>query len=914
MELRNRRLSGEGQSENEEDAEMALLDGTGDNANGDEDMASIGDLDIDEFEEIEEDEDIQRFISQSHTPAASRHPSPEAASKGSAPASAAQEDSESSDGEDSFEAAVGAETDANAHHHRHDDDDNDEAVEMQAKSADEVVDEQEEQVPAGAQRALRRCGELAQAFRDRHVPRLPALQFFDAATYRRYTVVTTTAEAPLVRPAVLQRPLGPVLSPVQKPSSLRSGGAGLARDELAGRTRAAVPASAAAALPSLSAAVAGGQDDVVGALLGVMQAPGARKAAELGGAAQPPQPPQDIPDDMLAAMMAIEGATVGATKPRGQPAPHAASNPGEASLAQQPAPMRLPRNYAGPFSMLTAAEHACYLQFARQQQQQQRGAQRLGARELTEYQRLKQRVETEQAEFRARLREHAARRMAHIEPRVAEAGGRLLRRQLEQARGRYAAVYVAARVLAIRPVGGVHVPLVYRSTVVQRGRCYGAREVLDRAAVDEAVARLAAEGEGDPADLRDPAAGRTVMSSDPLVGALAGRAQADVAVCDEALAALLTLQTMHGHDVLVPVEVRTSESAEESGGSGRPLVVVDRPLVAGRAATARRMRQMVFDAAVRLQTADHSGDRGSVALGTPEDGTCADASYTVWELGATRLLVRCAIDAFYDEQAEVKEPAAVAVAVAGEQLQQQQQGEARQRVTVTGAAKLEYFDPGASPEEAVVAGEAAVGLAEETQPGERLAWWLAAHLRGSPSQVWVAHVAPGGHVVRQARQAAGDFYADSAAAQQGQQQQQQQQPPPPTHALREILGELRRLAPGRYMLQHRRGAWDATVLRAVDGSSGERAAAVNLLAEMAAEPLDNDADYAPPVWRGLGPLHVPWTYPPADLERERKAATVGAALEAVGGGAAGGDVGAVRKRKKGKGKAKAKGKRGRKSE
>ncbi|KAJ2376828.1 hypothetical protein IW150_001748 [Coemansia sp. RSA 2607] len=797
MELRNRRLSGEGQSDAEEDV-MQAVDTSGGVDGSDEEMA-LGDLEIEEIS----DNEIQRLISHPPTPSTTRRASPSAAS---------------SDSEDDFEAIPTAPPSA-------------------APSGDAPPSARSKTV-GEMDVALQKCRELAQAFREKHVLRIPELQFIDAAAYRRYTVIKTLAvvSGRLVAPV---KP--PVLSPVQKPSSLRA--AGQAREEQTGRKHTPPPppqSSGAAVVPAAG-------DDVVGALLGVMQAPGAKNGEQPAAAvAQQAQPtPADIPDDMLAAMQAIEG-TVGGTKPRAGPP----ATPDEATLV--PAGIRLPHNYSGPFSSLTTAEHARFLQLSRRQPR--------ATMEPPEHHRLRQRVDAEQSEFRSRLRQRTTGVLQLCEPLVAEAGARILRRQNEHARLHYAAGYVAARVLAIRPVGSAHVPLVYRSTVAQRGTCYAARAVLDDAVLQDAVRRMVQEG-------ADEVGARPVMSCDEMVGALAGGAQAHVAVCDEALAALLTLQAMHAHDVLVPVEVRELETAEGS----RTLVIVDRPLVVGRAATPRRLRQLVYDAAVRWQTADRSGASGAVPLDPDSSSAPFEASYTVWELGGTRILVRCAIDAFHEPN------------------------EGGPRTTVTGAAKLEYFDPTASAEESVVAGDGR--LMEDTRPDERLSWWLAAFLRGSPSQVWVAHVGPDGRLAGQARCAAAEYYPEGAQTPQQQ---------PPTHALREILAELRRLPTGRYMLQHRRGAWDATVLRAVDEPAGERAAAVNLHAELATEPLDNDADYAPPVWRGLGPLHVPWTYPPADVPKKRVAAVH--AQDTSGGALASG----MRKRKKAKGKAK--GKRSRKSQ
>ncbi|KAJ1813450.1 hypothetical protein LPJ75_003183 [Coemansia sp. RSA 2598] len=461
-------------------------------------------------------------------------------------------------------------------------------------------------------------------------------------------------------------------------------------------------------------------------------------------------------------------------------------------------------------------EHARYLFLAQRARQ---------AKDQAEFQRLKQRVESEQKEFRSQIKEKTLDRLRMIEPWVDAAAKQHLSKQKELALETYPRLYVPARVTAIKPIGSGYIPLVYKKTLLQRGTCYGVREKVSEQALS------------DPwAGSRQAVCERPVMTRDPHVRQLALQTQADVALSDSALAALLTLQKMHMHDVLLPVEVVAN--------GDRRLVIVDRPLVVGRSATPRKLRQLVFDAAVRQQMVDRSGEN-RLALGPGDQQSQQsqleepDASYTLWEFGDTRLLVRCGINGFSGD-------------AAGEN------GAQPARTTVTLASKLEYYaDSTASEVALATGGSAAAQRPEDTTECDRLAWWLAAFLRGSPSQVWVTHVAPGAQPTRVSRLGCTDLFPPSA-------------PQPPTHALRDVLAEFSRLTPGKYMLQHRRSAWDATILRAVDDSAA--GAGMDLAAELdvgaaAAAASYVDADYVPPVWHGL-PAQIPWTYPPADLAAE----------------------------------------------
>ncbi|KAJ2599036.1 hypothetical protein GGF39_002396 [Coemansia sp. RSA 1721] len=865
MELRNRRLSGEEHAEEQEQQQQLqqqqdqntvmpeqaiqmkheeLVDDErrSEQAKSASGVDSDEEMDVDDaggflgdFEEIDEDEAIEMFLSQNHTPVVSTRQSPEAL----------QMAEDSSDGEDSFEPIPEKTmTDALS---KEPEQQVETAALVNGKEDDnrsaktQMVVEQPESLIPDALSTSGSSGKdepgwkvLEDQFRDKFVPKLPPSQFFQAEIYKQYSVVNSVvkdtqtevpAETHNSRPTTADPPLteAPLAAPVpvpvvqQKPSSLRTANNNNNNNNNSGngtepQTQSTNPSNGGPATSTrarATTAIASKQDDVVGALLGVMQSP-TKKAEE----PQPEQPSQ-IPSDVLAAMMAIDGMDVGAKRP----APATTNIDTHRQLAKELA-NRLPQSYSGPFSQLTLEEHARYLFLA---QRIRRG------KEQTEFQRLKQRVESEQREFRAQIKEKTMEQLRMIEPWVETAARGQLMKQREQALESYSRFYVPASVTAIRSIGSGHIPFVYKKTLAQRGICYGAcSQVPDKPLEDPWKD-----------DGQNLAGQRAVMTRDPAVRQLAMQTQADVALSDSALIALLTLQKMHMHDVLVPLQVTLVD--------GRRLVVVDRPLVVGKSATPRKMRQLAFDAAVRRQMVERSNDN-KLALG-PSSGQQSqpmepDASYTLWEFGGIRLLVRCGIHAFSGE-------------VSGDN------SNGPTRTTVTLASKLEYFTDSAFAEVALASGGGTAVTQEDTSECDRLAWWLAAFLRGSPSQVWVTHVAPGAQPTRISRLSCADLFPPNT-------------PQPPTHALRDVLAELTRLVPGKYMLQHRRGAWDATILRAVDGA--EAGAGMDLAAELDVEsetPTNGgaattfvDADYVPPVWHGL-PAQIPWTYPPADLADER---------------------------------------------
>ncbi|KAJ1895773.1 hypothetical protein LPJ66_004383 [Kickxella alabastrina] len=908
MELRNRRLSLEELDEqtnsdkqptsmnsndsnrsNDDSSNNGDRDGDGDE---DEEMEDMGGF-LGDFEEICEDEDVERFISQNHTPAVSTRHSPEICDK-----------AESSDEEDIFESIPDQED-----------------VVMESATVEPVAPEtiavekpSEEQVmvaaavepaadvqmtePAAEPQAIeevvpeiaevtdvaeiaksaktawlvsesikQKYRELEDRFRDQFVPKLGKGQFFDPETYRKYTVIGNVAEASMAAPIVLQpqqqqtqqqprqqtqqqtqqqsqqqhtqQPQPQHQHQQQKPSSLRSGALVQTDPPVSTRTR---------------STKASDQDDVVGALLGAMQ-PASKKPSPHTDALQATQ--ATIPTDMLAAMAALDGpapadAPTQPAQPKPDPTPHVTAK----DLAAH-----LPRGYAGPFSQLTLAEHQ------RCQFLGSRGVKALGAREQAEFMRLRGRVEAEQKEFRRLLQEKTTESLRDVSPELLAQCRGWLEKQRREALGAYAPMYMPTRVMAIRPITSGHVPLEYRDTLLQCGVCHGVREVAHGGRVQQQQAGEVAMG-----------GGRPVMTKDPHVRRLAEQARADVALSDSALLALLTLPLAYHRDLLIPLEVAMV--------GDRRLAVVDRPLVPGRAWTPRKLRQMYCDAAVRSQMLDRTqtlalgrGSGGGTEPGPGPGpgpgldtvGAAANASYTVWAFGATRLLVRCGIDGFSQGES------------GGEG--QGEGGSGETRVTVTLGTKLEHHVPATNPEAGLAAGGSGMALEEVTET-ERLSWWLSAWLRGSPSQLWVTHLDRASQAVRTSKVTAADMFPADA-------------PQPSMHALRNVLAEIQRLPVGRYVLEHVRGAWDATILRAVDrATSGATATATATAATAAAvgagalgvrpsgavmdlaKELELEVevelgaagfalgevanDYVPPIWLGAPPM-PPWTYPPPEV-------------------------------------------------
>ncbi|KAJ1951211.1 hypothetical protein EC988_004107, partial [Linderina pennispora] len=373
-----------------------------------------------DFEEIEADEDVERLISQNHTPAASTRQSP-----------VAMRGVERIAGEEHKTVAAGHSSD----------------------------DEEFESIPAldGSEQAVGGVAEttvldrMQQDFRDRHVPKVAQGRFFDVEVYKRYTVVKA-------QPAAVSEPkeagptaAAPAVSTVhhhQKPSSLRSHGAAGAGSEVpketaGGNSTGSEDVQGAAK----TRAVASEGDDVVGALLGAMKSPGLAKAgteamvsrmrqasplAHVGEAAAVEagnEKPGEVPNDLLVAMQAIEG-TAPAVAPEQQQQQPAAGDSGK--TAKELAAL-LPREYSGPFSQLTAAEHVWYLK----QTHRAKAGETLTHKEMQELSRLRGRVETEQQRFRQQSREAVAPRLGFISTAVKQWAAA----ELERQRARALAIY-----------------------------------------------------------------------------------------------------------------------------------------------------------------------------------------------------------------------------------------------------------------------------------------------------------------------------------------------------------------------------------------------------------------------------------------------------------------------------------------
>ncbi|KAJ1933676.1 hypothetical protein FBU59_005951, partial [Linderina macrospora] len=283
--------------------------------------------------------------------------------------------------------------------------------------------------------------------------------------------------------------------------------------------------------------------------------------------------------------------------------------------------------------------------------------------------------------------------------------------------------------------------------------------------------------------------------------------------------------------------------ASAAAGSGvRRMLVVDGPLASAQSVTARACNQEFYaEATAAAAAADSEAPamdlrRGSMLEQVADVGEAeaeaeagGNGSYTLWEFGGLRVMVRYGVDGF---------------ATAGT--------DGQKVATVTLKTKLEYQR----------------GLAhsgrEETTEAERLAWWLGSYMRGSPSEVWVSHVDVGtSQVVRVTRLGAGDLYECSAAAGSS----------PSTRGVCELMRELLTLAAGQYLLVHRRRTWDATIYRALDAGRQGSGAVLDLAVELAggagdgAVPVDVDidSDYVPAAWQPMLPGQAPFTYPPTDL-------------------------------------------------
>ncbi|PIA17639.1 hypothetical protein COEREDRAFT_80338 [Coemansia reversa NRRL 1564] len=869
------------------------------------------------FEEIEEDEDVERFISQNNTPTVSTRQSPEArgflrssAFERGQPVDAAAISSDSED-ESSFETIPG-QTEAV---------ENTDTLEKDSGYLDESINDNEhnalraetngtgDRTAVGATKTgtaiedsatdgtesswyllpedMARLKDLQKEFRLKRVPDLPQSLFFSANVYKSCSVLPATPSRIPSTEAVEEKAThaeatntAPV-APPQKPSSLRSSARGGVPNQVrapqrnesstdgcepavnggnrySGEEKSEEPPGAAvsdgpgAAISEPTSPrstrrsrAAQSQDDVMDTLLGAMSSPNTRSGQprpqlqpSSQSQSQPQQPKaggdssQTIPNDMLVAMMAVESSAE-------KPAPGAAHHPENAAKAVASC---LPKGYTGPFSQLSAEENAYFIGLL----QRIKGG-GVGAKESSDYQRLKAKVDAEQQRFRAQAREKALPLLKNVLEGINVSACKELSREGAEALNMYPQLYMPVRVRAIRSSASGYVPLVYCDTLFQKGACYHVSEAL-QSSKDMPIRE----------DV-DPWAGRAgqhePVSRDPIMAELAERADADVVISASTLVALLTLPQAYMRDVVIPFQV--AEAAEHEAGAedarrprgARRRVVVDRPLQPTHAATPQRLSQMYSAAFVQTHAVDPNRPLelagGSMAkavtsagLGGGESG---NATYTLWEFSGLRVLIRYGVHSF------VRDGAAAAP------------------TTVTLASKVESQLLNTSAEGTLAAAGGAVY--EEISESERLAWWMSSYVRGSPSEVWVAHVdAAKPAVVRVARHTCADLFP-SADAQ------------PPTRGVADLLHDLLRLDPGHFLLAHRRRTWDATIYKALEVSADAAAAAVvsprtrETVLDLSTElrPIDRidparadvEGDYVPAAWHGIPGL-VPYTYAPAD--------------------------------------------------
>ncbi|KAJ1735136.1 hypothetical protein LPJ61_000699, partial [Coemansia biformis] len=922
--------------------------------NGHDMDGGLGDVNggfLGDFEEIEEDEDVERFMSQNNTPSMSTRQSPETRSLHVCEAPTAHTDggNSSDENEDSFEpisepTAAGMADDGSPKVNGHtlqpaasggptslSPATNGAAGDAQtAGSETQASQGRNGRAPSSAGCLLpddmARLRALQEEFRQSNIPKLPANIFFTPDVYRRCsvlpalastgqagepvqppesTVVAPTAPAPAAATTTAAaaaptaaRPAAPAPAP-QKPSSLRSGGQqskasvataaadstdvaaeapGLAGNNASGDAGEQQPVQPAAAPESplrrhtRSRSSLNDQGDVMDTLLGAMGSPSSR-----GGQPQP-KPAADvqqtIPNDMLVAMMAMEGGSVEAVTKA--PA-------GAGGLAKAMA-VRLPKGYTGPFSLLTVEEHGRFVALAHRAK-----AGALGAKEGADYQRLKAKVDIEQQKYRAGAREKALPLLRHIGEGVGQHACREWSRVGAAALGTYPRMYAPVRVRAIRSSASGYVPFVYKDTLYQRGVCHHIANALSGPAPAAAIA-----SDADPwaaprggADTPQRHWQHVSMSQDAVAASLADAVGADVAVSASALIALLTLPQAYAQDVIIPFRVIAGADAEdaedespaEAGRRRRRRVVFDKPLLPAHAATPRRLGQMYYDQAVRAQAVDAGRplelSGGSMArliaeseatgAAPPQNepgsaaatSDAANANYTLWEFGGLRVLIRYGVHGFVHGDG-----AAAAAKAPGGQAPPS-------RTTVTLAVKMERQLGNKSPEAALAAagGEAYEDIGES----ERLAWWMACYLRGNPSEVWVSHVdVHKSTIARVTRHTCSDMYPATDASGSAQ---------PSTRGVQDLLQDLLRLPAGQYMLAHRRRTWDATIYKALENQDARAAATasqrtkeavMDLSAELrpvdpaALAQVDVEDDYVPAAWHGA-PGQIPFTYAPADL-------------------------------------------------
>ncbi|KAJ2650601.1 hypothetical protein IWW40_002338 [Coemansia sp. RSA 1250] len=746
----------------ENDDSSDIFESTDMDIDGAGDMSMEGQAFLGDFEEIEEDEDVERFMSQNNTPSASTRQSPKATAQSRT--SVEMEVDDSSDEDEIFET-ISEQPPA--------------ASTADAEMPKPQASQFEWYLPAEELDKLR---SLQQDFQQRNVPELPSGLFLSADVYKRYSVLEAVSNDKAQASVSTSAVTSPKSTPTQKPSSLRSNGRNEAKSvaiEKSALATANEPAKSASKPRSDQDKEAG---DVVDTLLGAMSSPKIRKDVVVN----PPKsrPEGTIPNDMLVAMAAIEGNE--APKPPPAPVDDTAK-----LLAQ-----RLPSGYMGPFSQLNTAEHGYYLSLLHRSK-----AGQLNGREAAELARLRPRVEAEQQKFKEQARAVGLDRVRRIRTDVNSSACAALGRHAQAVREAYPQNYRASGVRAIRPSAARYVALEYREMLFQRGSC----------------GHVVAAGEklGAESDAWAGEANELLLSYDTKAAQVAEQAAADVVVSDTTLAALLTLPQSFARDVVVPFTV--------SDGARR-VVTIDDIVEPASSATPRRLNELFYTQAARRHLKDSSR---ALQLGANEGhGDLENATYTLWDLGGLRVVVRYVVHAF------------------------EHRGDMAATVTLT--AKVEAHAGSTSAETA-----AAGGTAEETTERERLTWWALAYLRGNASEVRVVHVDTDGAVVRTTRHTAADLGADA----------------PPTRAIADMFRDLTQLDAGQYLLVHKRRTWDATVYRALDEApqNQQRSGAVldlsELLAPVAAidaERADVEADYVPVAWH-VGPAHIPLTYPPADV-------------------------------------------------
>ncbi|KAJ2693910.1 hypothetical protein GGH99_000932 [Coemansia sp. RSA 1285] len=974
-----------------------------------EDLGSVSGGFLGDFEEIEEDEDVERFISLNHTPLPSARQSP-------APLSlppktgpnvsqlAAEpmdvEENESGDESDaSFESIPGISADAVGALDASDIPDAVETAELHPVETDTEANITKDGDPstqelaptendsstdatANSSKSLRctsieRLKELQDEFRERFIPKLADGVFFNLDVYKRYTVVgasdktlTSSIKGPLKPAETVSR----TVTPVQKPSSLRRNN--VASTEAA--AEASVPSATTAAaeavqksdesqdgnnIPdsenheskshghndsaetigsttvdpvlsptspldkqsvskSLSPLAIGARpkrlhvdadDDVVGTLLGVMKSP------KIGGnsvnqqqqqpqtqtqsqpQAQPHQKQnsalsqQGIPDDILAAMMAMEG-----TSPLESPKTATARPPNQQISAKEYA-AKLPPGYKGPFSQLSIAEHAHFLGLV-----QKVRAGQLNAKDSAEYQRFKAKIDAEQQRFRTQAREKSLPLLKYIPEPVSQTAQKRIAEISSMALAHYAHRYMPVRVAAIRSSASGYVPLMYKETLLQRGKCYRVQMPNIGSAAVEGIMSTAA----DPWDFVQTN-GRLLrktaipITGDPMALKLAQLANADVVVSASSLIALLTLPQSYMRDVVIPFKVvdaqtdaadRTAADSADSTTS-RTILLVDKPLMSAHASTPRKLNQMFYGACADNKLTDKSQQLelggGSMAIAAGETTTensdsmdqisSENANYTLWEFGGLRMVVRYGVHGFFAPENAKDKPSD---ATEGAWSQQQP---AATTTTVTLKTKLEYHLESSTTETAVAScGNAGRfnGAYEDITESERLSWWMSSYLRGSPSEVWVSHVNVQRSLIsRISKHSCADLYPGTAHGEPGSSRLSAGGPQPSTRGLLALLQDLRQQAVGDYMLVHKRRTWDATIYKALEQPQQQQqqsegvspvtaqratSAIMNLEEELETSStanltqLDIEGDYVPAAWRGLS-CQIPYTYAPADI-------------------------------------------------